>query len=108
MQAYDVIDLLQESQKQGKPWLEFLRMPTLSMGLYTLPAGGVDQQQPHTEDEVYCVVSGSGTIQVDGEDRLVATGSIIYVAANVKHHFHTITEALAVLVFFAPAEYTNQ
>lgn len=107
MQAYEVSDLLQKRQKQGKAWLEFLRVPTLSMGLYALPAGGVDPQQPHTEDEVYCVVGGSGTIQVDGEDRLVVTGSIIYVAAHMKHHFHTITEPLSILVFFAPAEYSQ-
>jgi quercetin dioxygenase-like cupin family protein len=35
----------------------------------------------------------------------VAPGSLVFVAANVEHRFHTITEDLSILVFFAPAEY---
>jgi mannose-6-phosphate isomerase-like protein (cupin superfamily) len=74
------------------------------MGLYELAAGSVDRQQPHSEDEVYYVVSGRGQIQVDGEDRTVQVGSIIFVAAQVPHRFHSIVEDLSVLVFFAPPE----
>lgn len=97
------------SRQSGEAWLEFLRVPALSMGLYVLPAGGDDPQQPHTEDEVYYVVRGAGQIQVDGEHRRgECSGSIVYVGAHAEHHFHSITEALSVLVFFAPAEYTNQ
>src|SRR4051812_17141908 len=106
MQAYELSDIRQQ-RKPDEVWLEFLRVPALSMGLYTLPAGGVDHQQPHTEDEVYYVTSGRATIQVDGEDRPVQAGSLVYVAANVKHHFHSISEELSVLVFFAPAEYSQ-
>jgi quercetin dioxygenase-like cupin family protein len=106
MQAYELSDIRQQ-RKPDEAWLEFLRVPALSMGLYTLPAGGVDHQQPHTEDEVYYVTSGRGAIQVDGEDRPVQAGSLVYVAANVKHHFHSIREELSVLVFFAPAEYSQ-
>jgi mannose-6-phosphate isomerase-like protein (cupin superfamily) len=76
------------------------------MGLYELPAGGIDPQQPHTEDEVYYVVSGRALIRVGNEDQRVSAGSIVFVAANVEHRFHTITEDLSILVFFAPAEYT--
>jgi len=108
MQAYEIDELMQLSRQSGEAWLEFLRVPTLSMGFYVLPAGGDDAQQPHTEDEVYYVVRGIGQIQVDGNDRAVRAGSIVYVGAHAEHHFHSITEALSVLVFFAPAEYTNQ
>ncbi|MEZ4674485.1 MAG: hypothetical protein R2932_09595 [Caldilineaceae bacterium] len=41
---------------------------------------------------------------VDGEDQLVQSGSIVYVAKGVDHRFHSIEEALQILVFFAPAE----
>ena len=58
------------------------------MGLYVLLAGGVDPQSPHTEDEVYYVVSGKAQIQVDNENRAVQAGSIVYVAKNVEHRFH--------------------
>ncbi|MBI5567863.1 MAG: cupin domain-containing protein [Chloroflexi bacterium] len=78
------------------------------MGVYALPAGGIDPQSPHTEDEVYYVASGRAQIRVGDEDRSVGPGSIVFVAANVKHRFHSIEEDLSVLVFFAPAEYSNQ
>ena len=46
-----------------KPYLEFLRSSALSVGLYVLAAGEQDLQQPHTEDEVYYVISGARAIQ---------------------------------------------
>jgi mannose-6-phosphate isomerase-like protein (cupin superfamily) len=54
------------------------------------------------------VVSGRGQINVAGEDRAVQAGSIVYVEKNVEHKFHSVEEKLVVLVFFAPAEYSNQ
>lgn len=108
MNAYEVSQLEAKRQATGRLYLEFLRVPSMSMGLYTLPAGGRDPQSPHTEDEVYYIVRGRGQIRVSEEDRPVEAGSIIYVAANVEHRFHSITEALQILVFFAPAEYTQR
>lgn len=107
MQFFDIAQIQQQRQTQGGPWLEFLRESSLSMGLYVLAAGSTDLQQPHTEDEVYYVLAGAATINVAGEDRAVQTGSVIFVGANVLHHFHTIQQTLSVLVFFAPAEYSN-
>jgi mannose-6-phosphate isomerase-like protein (cupin superfamily) len=108
MQAYDLSHLVSEREASSKLYLEFLKVPDLSMGLYVLPAGGKDPQSPHTEDEVYYVVSGRAKIMVADEDRDVQAGSIVYVAKNVAHHFHSIEEELTVLVFFAPAEYSNR
>lgn len=108
MQAFEFAQLLEEREQSNKPYLEFLKVPDLSMGLYVLPAGGVDAQLPHTEDEVYYVVSGRAQILVADEDRAVQAGSIIYVAKNVEHRFHSIEEELTLLVFFAPAEYSNK
>lgn len=104
MLAFEFKKLQQQQQAAGKLWLEFLRVPALSMGLYVLPAGGADPQTPHTEDEVYYVVQGRGQIRVGAEDRQVQSGSVVYVAAQVEHRFHSIEEELQLLVFFAPAE----
>ena len=106
MQAYKIVTQIQRQQATGKPYLEFLREPSMSLGVYTLPVGGVDLQQPHTEDEVYYVVHGRATIRVGDEDSHIQPGSVIFVGANVPHHFHDITDELTVLVFFAPAEYS--
>ena len=106
MDAFETARLLDERARSGKAYLEFLRVPSLSMGVYHLPAGGVDPQSPHTEDEVYYVVSGRAQIRVGEEDRSVGPGSIVFVAASVPHRFHTIEEELTLLVFFSPAEYS--
>lgn len=90
--------------ESGKLYLEFLRVPAMSAGLYVLPAGGTDPQKPHHEDEMYYVVRGRARFKAGAEDREVATGSVIFVAAEVEHRFYDITEELEVLVFFAPAE----
>jgi mannose-6-phosphate isomerase-like protein (cupin superfamily) len=79
-----------------------MKVPALSCGLYVLGAGASDPQQPHTEDEVYYVASGRGVFRCAEEDRPVVGGSVLYVAANVEHRFHSIEEALRVLVFWAP------
>jgi mannose-6-phosphate isomerase-like protein (cupin superfamily) len=44
--------------KPDKPYLEFLRVPSLSAGIYVLDTGATDPQTPHHDDEVYYVASG--------------------------------------------------
>ena len=107
MEAFEIGQLIERQVYAEKAYLEFLRVSAMSMGLYCLPTGGVDLQSPHTEDEVYYVVSGKAQIQVGEEDRSVAAGSIVFVAAHVPHRFHSIAEDLTVLAFFAPAEYSQ-
>ena len=103
MDSFKLADVLAEHRRSNRLYYEFFQAPALSLGLYVLPAGSADPQSPHTEDEVYYVVNGSGMIQVAGEDRSVAAGSMIYVGQDVQHQFHSITEDLTLLVFFAPA-----
>jgi quercetin dioxygenase-like cupin family protein len=106
-ERFELSQLISEQERNNDLYLEFLRVPALSMGLYRLEAGGVDPQQPHTEDEVYYVASGRGMLRVGTGDRAVAAGSIVFVEAGVEHRFHSITEDMSILVFFAPAEYTR-
>lgn len=104
MHAYELDDLERARAAAGTLYHEFLRVPSLSAGLYVLAAGTSDPQQPHAEDEVYLVTAGRARIRVGDEDRPVGPGSVVYVAARVPHHFHAIEEDLTILVLFAPAE----
>src|SRR3954463_15433372 len=108
MDAYELKNLIVQQKESGRLYLEFLKVPALSMGIYTLPAGSTDPQSPHTEDEVYYVTQGMATIRVGAEDHPVVAGSIVYVPAHVEHRFLNIIQELTVLVFFAPAEYSNR
>ena len=78
MRAHETADLMAQTLPGHVTWLEFLRVPALSAGLYRLPAGATDPQEPHTEDELYYVVQSCA-------------------------RFHSIQEHLVALVFFAPA-----
>ena len=108
MQAFELAHLISQQKDSQKLYLEFLKVPDLSMGLYVLPAGSTDPQSPHTEDEIYYVVSGRAKVLVAEENRDVQAGSIVYVAKNIAHRFHSVEEDLTLLVFFAPAEYSNK
>ena len=104
MDAFELADLAAQQVAAGRPYLEFISVPDLSVGLYVLEAGGTDRQRPHTEDEVYYVVSGRAKITVGDEVRDVGPGSIVFVATAVPHRFHDITEDLTLFVAFGPAE----
>jgi len=88
----------------GTHWIEHLRVPDLSVGTYSILAGGSDDQSPHTEDEIYVVTAGRALFE-SGEDKVeVGPGSVIYVAAGEVHRFANVTSDLATVVLFAPAE----
>jgi mannose-6-phosphate isomerase-like protein (cupin superfamily) len=106
--AFELDALLRKRAESGRLYLEFVRTHDLSVGVYVLPAGGTDPQGPHTEDEVYHVVSGRATISVGDEERPVEAGSVVFVGADVPHRFHDIEDELVVLVIFGPAEYTHR
>jgi quercetin dioxygenase-like cupin family protein len=101
---FNIADAEKRRQQSGKRYLEFLRVPAMSAGVYVLPAGGNDPQSPHAEDEMYYVVRGRARMRAGSEDQTVSEGSIIFVAPGVEHRFYDITDELVVLVFFAPAE----
>lgn len=101
---FAISELEIQRTKAQKRYLEFLRIPAMSAGVYVLAAGGTDPQSPHKEDELYYVVRGRARMRAGDQDQPVAAGNVIFVAAGVEHRFYDIAEDLAVLVFFAPAE----
>lgn len=107
MDAFELAELAAGLDSSRHDYAEFFRAETLSLAIAFWPAGGVDDQEPHTEDEVYYVVSGRGTLRVADEDRRVGPGSIAYVAAGIDHRFHSVEESLTVLVFWSPPRHSN-
>ncbi|HYR88602.1 MAG TPA: cupin domain-containing protein [Terriglobia bacterium] len=104
MRSFHIPHVIGERQHQERQYLEFLRVASMSAGIYFLPAGGNDPQRPHTEDEVYYIIKGRGHIRGGSQDRAVQTGDFVFIDAGEDHRFHSITEDLTLLVFFAPAE----
>jgi mannose-6-phosphate isomerase-like protein (cupin superfamily) len=89
------------SDAQGKRFSVVLEHGTLSVEIYA--PRGTDPQTPHTRDELYVVMSGSGEF-VNGEKRHpFGPGDVLFVPAGVTHRFESFTDDLAVwVIFFGP------
>jgi mannose-6-phosphate isomerase-like protein (cupin superfamily) len=107
MDAWETAELDAARVVAGKLYHEFLSVPDLSAGLYALEAGATDPQSPHTEDELYVVMSGRARVTVGTETRDLQPGSVVFVGAHVPHKFSDISERLVLMVVFGPAEYTR-
>jgi mannose-6-phosphate isomerase-like protein (cupin superfamily) len=84
-------------------FVEQLRVPDLSVGTYSIPAGGTDDQTPHTEDEIYVVTAGRARLVTDDGTADVKPGDVVFVPAGEGHRFVDVVEDLALLVVFGPA-----
>ncbi|HKT43639.1 MAG TPA: cupin domain-containing protein [Gaiellaceae bacterium] len=73
--------------------------PGLEIGVYVLVAPEPDRQQPHEDDEVYVVLEGDGTLEIEGEPVELREGHAIFVPAGAEHRFVGY-EQLALLVVF--------
>jgi mannose-6-phosphate isomerase-like protein (cupin superfamily) len=73
--------------------------PGLEIGVYVLVAPEPDRQSPHEDDEVYVVLEGRGTLEVEGEQVDLREGQAVFVPAGAEHRFVGY-EQLSVLVLF--------
>ncbi len=85
-------------------WVEHMRSDHLSVGTYSVAAGGTDDQVPHTEDEVYVVTAGRARLSTPSGAIPVETGDAVFVPAREPHSFVEVSEDFAVFVIFAPPE----
>jgi mannose-6-phosphate isomerase-like protein (cupin superfamily) len=100
----EIGDVADERARQGNLYLEFLRVASMSAGVYVLSAGSTDRQFPHKQDELYYVLRGKARMKAGPHDQAVKQGTLIFVPAHAEHRFYDIEEEIALLVFFAPAE----
>lgn len=89
---------LAELERSGSEFVELFRHGTLSVEVYR--PRETDRQQPHTRDEVYVVISGSGTFVNGGVRRPFEPGEVLFVPAGTEHRFEDFTEDFATWVFF--------
>ena len=101
--VFTLDELTRRVEGKEARFVEFLRTPTLSCGIYRLPAGARDMQAPHLEDEVYFVVSGRARLKVGGQEQEVSAGKILFVRATSEHTFFNIEEDLTLVAIFGAA-----
>jgi mannose-6-phosphate isomerase-like protein (cupin superfamily) len=89
---------LKAVQAAGKEFATLFRHGTLEVELYH--PRGVDRQQPHTRDEVYVVVSGSGVFVNGGRRQPFEPGEVLFAPAGAEHRFEDFTDDFVTWVFF--------
>jgi mannose-6-phosphate isomerase-like protein (cupin superfamily) len=85
-------------QERGNLFTEVFKHGSLVAEIYKPQK--IDNQQPHDRDEIYVVVSGTGTF-INGEKTWhFKPGDFLFVPAGVEHRFVDFTEDFATWVFF--------
>jgi len=85
----------------GERFVQAFKRGSLVVELYA-PTGN-DPQTPHSRDEAYFVISGSGAFVCAGERTRVSAGTTLFVAAGAEHHFENFTPDFATwVVFYGP------
>ena len=84
---------------KGQRWATVFKHGPLELEYYA--PQGKDVQKPHTRDEVYFVISGTGWFLYDQERRPFAPGEVIYVPAGVPHRFEDFSEDFASWAIFS-------
>jgi mannose-6-phosphate isomerase-like protein (cupin superfamily) len=99
MRAFDTSEPVERLRAAGGGYEIVHSSPGLEIGVYVLVAPEPDRQQPHSDDEVYVVLEGTGTLEVEGERVDLREGQAVFVPAGADHRFVGY-EQLAVLVVF--------
>lgn len=82
----------------GEHAVTVLQRGTLDVAL---SASAVPKRQtPHTQDEVYVVVRGSGFLVHDGERDPFEAGDLVFVAAGIEHQFEDLSDDFTVWRLF--------
>lgn len=94
----DAIEALQQLKKSGSLFVELYKHGTLSLEIYQ--PDQVDLQKPHDRDEVYVILSGSGTFFCNGERTQFRAGDFLFVPAFMEHRFENFTNDFSTWVIF--------
>ena len=84
--------------KAGKPFILAWQRGQLEVELYE--PRSQDMQTPHTRDELYVVVKGSGNFLCDGATKPFEKGGVLFAPAGIEHRFLDFTDDLSVWVIF--------
>jgi mannose-6-phosphate isomerase-like protein (cupin superfamily) len=81
-------------------FLNIFKSKGLEVGILRIRKGEIDTQEPHSFDEVYFVIEGTGHIEIEDKMKPVNHADFIFVPANVHHRFVVGNKDLVALYFF--------
>ena len=101
MEKFDIIpkSTVERLRKEtSKEFVMLLKHGNMSIEYYTPQK--TDRQDPHKQDEIYVIASGSGTFYGGGEMVKFNKGDVLFVPAGMEHHFEKFTDDFATWVIF--------
>jgi len=98
MDRLTISNAVKAFEKQSKPYVELFEHGSLSVEYYAPEK--VDRQTPHDRDEVYVVISGSGTFLNGDTEQPFEAGEVLFVPAYVEHRFKDFSDDFATWVIF--------
>lgn len=86
------------SEVSGREFVTLFRHGTLSVEIYR--PDKVDRQQPHRQDEVYIVLSGTGHFVCGDHRTPFKPGEVLFAPAGVAHRFEEFSDDFLTWVLF--------
>ena len=75
---------------EGEPYAVALQH--CSMLLEVFAPRGTDRQTPHSQDEIYLIISGTAELEVEGKRVPAKAGDALFVAAYADHRFYELSD----------------
>jgi mannose-6-phosphate isomerase-like protein (cupin superfamily) len=102
--VYELSQLVTRLENEGGYFMDFLKTRNLEAGIIVLHPNEADTQEPHSDDELYYVISGNAWMEMGKKKIEVKEGSIIFIPAGLRHRFYGNSKDLFVLYVFAAKE----
>mgnify|MGYP006291958533 FL=1 len=100
----------QLDENADRDHLEVLKEESMTVEVGRYSASKSAPKNPHTGDEIYYIISGSGMARVEDETYPVEPGDVVFVEAGLEHDFFNIEEDIRALIVLAgspdPAAYS--
>jgi mannose-6-phosphate isomerase-like protein (cupin superfamily) len=86
------------AQAADREFITLFRHGSLQVEIYR-PVD-IDRQQPHSRDELYVVIAGTGDFGRDGRRRPFGPGDLLFVPAGMGHRFENFSADFSTWVIF--------
>ncbi len=89
---------LSDLEQAGELFKEMLKHGSMQVEIYK--PDKKDLQQPHEQDELYVIISGSGSFTLEDKKYEFQTGDVLFVPAGKEHRFENFTDDFSTWVIF--------
>ena len=90
--------LIRKLEDEDAQFAEVLNETSVTVEVGTYPTSA--PKNPHTEDEIYYIISGTGMIRVGDETYDIEAGDVVFVERGIEHDFFNIEEQITALTIF--------